>query len=151
MIYPHILRMSLSLVLFCLLTIFCAATALAAGDDWKEWRPIEPAHLTLKEPVVEKDADAEALFWEVRVADELEGSTPRTVLTHYLRIKIFTERGRETQSRVDIQFGKVGDREIKIKDIAGRTIKPDGSIVDLKKEDIFERTVVKVSGIKIKV
>lgn len=120
----------------------------AAGDN--DWLPVDPAYLTMKTPVVEADADAEALFWEVRVADEVEGGTPRTVLRHYVRIKIFTERGRESQSRVDILAPKVQGRETKIKDIAGRTIKPDGTIVELKKDDIFERTIVKASGFKVK-
>ncbi|MGI9105374.1 MAG: DUF3857 domain-containing protein [Pyrinomonadaceae bacterium] len=131
------------------LLFLCAAPVLAVGDQ--EWKPIDPAHLTLKAPMVERDADAEALFWEVRVADEVDGGEPRTVLSHYVRIKIFTERGRESQSKIEIAFGKVFGREIKIKDIAGRTIKPDGAIVELKKEDIFERTAQKASGIKIKV
>lgn len=120
----------------------------ARGD--KDWKPIDPAELALAAPTVEKDADAEALFWEVKVADEAEGGDPRTVLKHYVRIKIFNERGRESQSKVDILAPKVGSREIKINDIAGRTIKPDGTVVELKKEDIFERTVVKTSGGKVK-
>ncbi len=125
-----------------------SGTAAVVGD--KDWMPVEPSQMALKEPVVEKDADAEALFWQVRVADELDGSTPRTVLSHYVRIKVFTERGRESQGRVDIHFGKVGRVNIQVKDIAGRTIKPDGTIVELKKEDIFERTIVKASGVKVK-
>ena len=100
----------------------------------------------MKTSVVEKDADAEAIFWEVHVADELDGDTPRTVLTHYIRIKILTERGRESQSKIDIPYLK----NWSIKDIAARTIKPNGTIVELKKEDVFERTIVKSSGIKLK-
>jgi hypothetical protein len=130
------------LVLLCLFFMMPSA-AWAGGDDW---RPIDPADMALKAPVVEKDADAEAIFWEVKVADEIENKSPRTVLNHYLRIKIFTERGRESQSRIDIPyFGNWN-----IKDIAARTIKPDGSIVELKKEDVFEPTIVKANGLKLK-
>lgn len=117
--------------------------ALAGKDDWK---PIDPAHMALKAPIVEKDADAEAIFWEVKVQDELYGQLPQTVLNHYLRIKIFTERGRESESRIDIPF--LGN--YRINDIAGRTIKPDGTIVELKKDAIFERTILKANGLKIK-
>src|SRR5882724_5329123 len=116
----------------------------AHGEDWKI---IEPADLALKTPVVEKDADAEALFWEVRVDDNPEGDL---IFNHYVRIKVFTDRGRESQSKVDIPFGNLNGIEIRIKDIAARTIKPDGAIVELKKEDVFERTIVRVSGIKVK-
>ena len=135
--------------LVCLLALaFAAAPALARGD--KDWKPIDPSELSLSAPAVERDADAEALFWEVKVADEADGGEPRTVLEHYIRIKIFNDRGRESQSKIDIFAPKVGGREIKITDIAGRTIKPDGSIVELKKEDIFERTIIKTNGLKVK-
>jgi len=129
-----------------LLCLFMVATvpAMALGDDW---RPVNPAELALKAPVVEKDADAEALFWEVRVDDNSEGDL---IFTHYIRIKVFTERGRESQSKIDIPFGKLFRSEIKIQDISARTIKADGSIVELKKGDVFERTIVKASGLKVK-
>src|SRR6266566_69820 len=136
-------RSSIFLLLALICFFFLSASALAVGDDW---RPIDPADLALKTPVVEKDADAEALFWEVRVADEIQTGSARKVLNHYIRIKIFTERGRESQSRIDIPY--LGG--VSIKDIAARTIKPDGSIVEIKKEDVLERTIVKTGGLKLK-
>ena len=119
--------------------------ALAAGD--KDWKPVDPTELTLKEPKVEKDADAEAIFWEVRVDDSDEGSL---VFNHYLRVKIFNERGKEAFSKVDIPFGKIFGREVKVKDIAARTIKSDGSIIELNPKDIFEREVLRTGDIKQK-
>jgi uncharacterized protein DUF3857/transglutaminase superfamily protein len=73
------------------------------------------------------------------------------IFNHYVRVKIYTDRGKETQSKIQIPFGKFFGTEIKIQDIAARTIKPDGTVVDLKKEDVFESTQVKSSGAKIKV
>jgi hypothetical protein len=134
------LRSPLSVPLFALLLLYSAA---ARGSDWK---PVDPAELAMKEPVVEKDADAEAIFWDVRVADEVEGGGPRTVLEHYVRIKIFTERGRESQSKIDIPFLD----NWRVENIAARTIKPDGQIVELKKSDVFERTIIRGSGLKVK-
>ncbi|MGB9182014.1 MAG: DUF3857 domain-containing protein, partial [Pyrinomonadaceae bacterium] len=96
----------------------------------------------LKAPVVEKDADAEVLFWDVRMDDAEQD----LVFAHYIRIKVFTERGRESQSKIDITY--TGDT--KVKDVAARTIKPDGQIVEVKKEDVFERTIIKMSGLKVK-
>ena len=118
----------------------------AAGDDWK---PVDPGHLALKTSTVEKDADAEALFWEVRM-DDNDDPDGNLVFNHYIRVKVFTERGRESQSKIDLEYGKIYGGETKIQDIAARTIKPDGSIVELKKADIFERTIVKTSGVKIR-
>ena len=135
---------SISILLLIALTIGSFGstwtTATAAGE---EWRPLEPADLALKAPVVEPNADAEAIFWDVRVDD---GGADDLVLQHYVRIKIFTERGRDKHSKMDIPY--IGG--VKIKDIAARTIKADGSIVELAKEDIIEKTVVKVSGLKLR-
>jgi hypothetical protein len=118
-----------------------AAPAFAFGDQ--DWKPVDPAHLALKAPVVEKDADAEAIFWEVRVDDaEMD-----LIFTNYIRIKIFTERGRESQSKIDIIPFRVNAQ---IKDVAGRTIKPDGQIVELKKQDVFEKTIAKAGDLKLR-
>jgi hypothetical protein len=58
-----------TLVLLCLLAFF-AVPVWASGDDWK---PIDPAQLALKTSTVEKEADADGLFWEVRMDDNPEG------------------------------------------------------------------------------
>ncbi|HEX8177753.1 MAG TPA: DUF3857 and transglutaminase domain-containing protein [Pyrinomonadaceae bacterium] len=142
--FPSILTRSL--IAFAALSIFLATPAMAVGD--KEWKPVDPSELALKEPVVEKDADAEAIFWDVRVDDSDEGSL---VFNHYLRVKIFNERGKEAFSKVDIPFGKIFGREVKVKEIAARTIKADGSIIELNAKDIFEREVLRASGVKQKV
>ena len=130
--------------IFLPLTVIClflvAPGFVFAGD---EWRPVSPEELALKTSVVEKDADAEAIFWEVRIDDSL---VDELSFKNYIRVKIFTDRGKESQSKIDLQY--VGST--RIKDIAARVIKPDGSIVELKKEDIFERTLVKASGVKVK-
>jgi hypothetical protein len=124
-----------------------ASLAIPGGD---EWRPIEKAELESKTPLVDKDADAEVIFWEAKVVDEIEehieSTVPRTVINHYLRVKIFNDRGKESQSKIDIPY----DNDIEIRDLAARTIKPDGSIVELQKKDIFDRTIVKQGGNKVK-
>lgn len=130
--------------LFLCLLVISAAPVWAAGDDWK---PVDPAHLSMKNGTVEKEADAEAIFWEVKIDDNPDGNL---IFNHYIRVKVFTERGRESQSKIDLRYGKIFRNEIRINDIAARTIKPDGTIVELNKKDIFDRTVVKTDGLKYK-
>lgn len=140
---PPVFRLVLFTILIALVftsTFPRSASVLAVGE---EWRPVDAADIALKAPIVEPNADAEAIFWDIRVDD---GGANDLVLSHYVRIKIFNERGREKHSKIDLPY--VGG--IKIKDVAARTIKPDGSIVELAKEDILEKTVVKVSGLKLK-
>src|SRR5262245_2257952 len=109
---------------FLVYLMFFAAPAKAQIPAWK---PIDPAHLALKAPVVEKDADAEALLWEVYINTASDSGTD---FIHFVRVKIFTERGKETQSKIDIPYFS----DVSVKDIAGRTIKPDGTIIELKKD-----------------
>jgi hypothetical protein len=131
-------RLAIAASVLCLALIL--PIAVFAGDDWK---PVNPTDLALKTPLVESDADAEGLFWNVRVDD----SQPNELsLDHYLRVKIFSERGKESQSKIDIPYYS----STKIREIAARVIKPDGSIVELKKDDVFERTIVKANGVKVK-
>ncbi|HWN08116.1 MAG TPA: DUF3857 and transglutaminase domain-containing protein [Pyrinomonadaceae bacterium] len=128
----------ISLLTFCV----CLMPPLSAfaGDDW---RPVTPAELSSKTAGVEKDADAEGVFWEVRIDD----SQPDEIsLKNYIRVKIFTDRGKEKHSNIDIRYSGSS----RIKDIAARVIKADGTILELKKEDIFERTIAKANGFKEK-
>ena len=109
----------------------------------KEWREITPAELQMKTPKVEPDADAEAIFWEVRVDDS---SPDELVMKHYIRVKIFTDRGREKYSKIDISFVK----GVKIKDLMARVVKADGTFVEIAKTDIFDREIAKQDKAKIK-
>ena len=139
MMFPR-LSVPLYIPVCCLIISLFSSTALAGSDDWK---PVDPADLASKTPVVDKDADAEAIFWEVRIDD---GAAEELVFTNYIRVKVFNDRGKESQSRIDLPYFS----SFKIKDVAARTIKPDGTIVELKKEDVFERTIVKASGAILK-
>src|SRR5262249_34228599 len=86
--FPRLLMCPLALV--CLLVSGFATTA-RAGD---EWRTVDPAELALKDSVVEKNADAEALFWEVRMDDVDAGDLD---FTNYTPVKVIPERGKESQ------------------------------------------------------
>lgn len=131
-----------ALVLLLALVFFATTPTYARGD--KDWKALEPSELgAAAAPVVEKDADAEALFWEVVIDDS---QSYELSLKNYIRIKVFNERGRDAQSKIELPY--YGNHQIK--DIAARVIKPDGTIVELKKDDVFDRTVVKLSGVKVK-
>lgn len=121
--------------------LVAAWDSVSASSD--EWLPVSPDDLVLKAPKVEPGADAEAIFWDIRIDD---GGESDLVLSHYVRIKIFTERGREQQSKIEIPFFKGR----KIKDVAARTIKPDGSTAEVAKADIIEKEIVNLKGFKLK-
>ncbi len=115
---------------------------LADAQD-KNWRPIAPADLSSSEPSVEAGADAEAIFWEMRIDDS---SSSDLDIWHYVRVKIFTERGREKYSKFDIPYAK----GTKIRNLEARVTRSDGSSVEINSKEIFDREIVRASGVKVK-
>src|SRR5437016_4735942 len=86
-----------ALILSFLLSTFLAASAA-------DWPPLNPTDLTLKTPKIDPDAEAEALLWDVRMSSEYDGYQINSTQFHYIRIKIFSERGRDHHSTVDIEY-----------------------------------------------
>jgi hypothetical protein len=124
------------------LLMFCFALPILAAD----WQPLNPADLALKQSKNDPNADAEALFREVHVSNEQHGASyPKNIRSEYVRLKIFTERGKEF-GNVQIPYF----REERIFNIAGRTIHPDGSVTELGKDSIFDKVIEK-RGAKTKV
>ena len=130
-----------------LLSLCILSMCLFTVPSWAmDWKPISPEDLALKKARVDPAADAEALFWEITVADAASNNQyPYTMYTHYLRIKIFTDRGVKEFGTVDLDYA--GKEHIS--DLAARTIEPDGSIQELQKDAVFDRVVVKGHGLKV--
>ncbi len=133
------------------LMLLWGAASLAAVD----WQPFTKDELAETKPRIDARAGAEALLWEVHVEDvdqrtyEIQLARPsllaslpnaaphatlNTVLDNYLRIKIYNNAGRDRFSTIHIAYG--GNNSIL--DIAGRTIQPDGKILELSKDAIFD-------------
>jgi transglutaminase-like putative cysteine protease len=118
-------------------------TVPAAAADWPL---LAPADLALTQPRVDPNADAEVLLWDVRLTDSDELDDVATILEHHLRIKIFTDRGREAHGKVDLTYVN-GTR---VRDVQGRTIAPNGTITELRGQDIFDRTIIEADGLKLR-
>ena len=113
-----------------------------------KWAPIQPAQLAAQAPRIDPDADAEAVFWRTWVTDRMIGGRqPQTIKEQYVRIKIFTERGVQEHATIDLLSAS---DEISIGDLRARTIKSDGRIVEVPGRSIFERTVSKAGGVKVR-
>ncbi len=112
-----------------------------------EWKPVDAADLALTSPRVDPAADAEALFWEVWVADAAANNQyPFTTYTHYVRLKIFNDRGVKRFGTVDIEYrGKQY-----ISEVAARTIHPDGSIQEMGHDAIFNHIIEKRKHEKVR-
>jgi Domain of Unknown Function with PDB structure (DUF3857)/Transglutaminase-like superfamily len=112
------------------------------------WLPITDAEREMKAPVVEKDAGVEALFWRVHVRDEvMAGQELQRVFYHYVRLKVFDEKGKEKAATIDLPFSD----KTSILYVVGRTIKADGTEVDLKKDSVYDRDLIRAGRSKLRV
>jgi hypothetical protein len=119
-------------------SVLCAVASAprpsSAGDDWL---PVPPADLALKDNPASPGAHAMILY---RASDmDSKASSVR----EYVRIKIFTQEGTK-EGDIELPFNR---QQVNIMDIRGRTIHPDGSIVNFEGK-AFEKTIVKASGFK---
>src|SRR5271154_7552023 len=91
----------------------------SAGDDWL---PIPPEDLALKDNPASPGAHAMILYRSSDM-DSKESS-----VREYVRIKIFTQEGTK-EGDIELPFNR---QQVNIMDIRGRTIHPDGSIVNFE-------------------
>lgn len=109
----------------------------------EDWQPIDSELLKRTQPKLDPDADAEYILHKTRVEDRvLGGSDVVLIYSYYVRMKIYTERGKERYSTIDIAAPGDG----MIRELKGRTILPDGKVVPLEKDSVFERDVKRPSG-----
>jgi hypothetical protein len=129
-----------------------ALLILAGPPAWSSpgyasgWAKVDPRDPALAAPAVSPTADAEVILWEITVVDRGSWDATQSEISHHLRIKVFNERGRDALSRVDIPYRQ----GLSIGDFAARTIQPDGSVFELQKKALFDRTILKSAGVKVK-
>ena len=115
-----------------------------------EWLPVTAAERQVTTPAVDVNAGVEALFWRVHVMDEFPGNQDiQRVLYHYIRLKIFSEKGKEAAATIDIPL-----RRANLHPLTSSSAVPssaDGTVVELKKDSVYERDVVRAGGRKRKV
>ena len=133
--FPLLLPVTIALALW-------TAPARAGG-----WPAIRPQDLALRQGQVDASADAEAIDWEIVVVDDWSGDIIKSTETQRRRIKLFNARALDGFRRIDIPYSKGTD----LADVAARTIRPDGSVIEVKKGDIKERTLAKGAGLKERV
>jgi hypothetical protein len=114
------------------------------SGDATAWPEITQAEKSLTKVPEDPEADAVVLLKTrdgriLRKADDLVN-----VLQHHWRLKVLTERGK--------QYGAVRIRATKgsrVDAIEARTIKPDGTIVPVAPDQIFDKVVLRVGSYTI--
>jgi transglutaminase-like putative cysteine protease len=109
------------------------------------WPALDPAERTATAPTIDPAASMEVLARETTIDDsDLSSSSA----DHYFRIKVFNKAGVDRLAKIEIPFDRSSGS---VTGIEARTIKPDGTIVELKKSDVFERDVMKVGDVRRRV
>ena len=124
-----------------------ALTATAGVARAADWPVIPAAETALKAPRIDPQADAEALLWDVRLTDSDERDELSTILQHHVRIKVFSDRGREAHGTVELIYTP----SRRVRDIEGRTVAPNGTVTELRSQDVFDRDIIRASGFKVRV
>jgi hypothetical protein len=131
---------------YCLPRHVAAQQRTRPPEEFIQWLQISEFDRQLKNAIVKKDSGAEILLWRVHVVDEYVGDGLQRVLYNYVRMKIFNADGKEKAGTVDLPY-----KDSNILDVSGRTIKPDGSIIELDRKSVYKQDLVRASGRKEKV
>jgi transglutaminase-like putative cysteine protease len=128
-----------SIVILSLIMVASPRRVRATAD----WLPVPPEDLAMKDNPASPGADAMILYRE-NVVDVRKTSSDGDSDEEYFRIKIFTKEGAK-QGHIEIPFNKEWED---VSYVAGRTIRPDGSIVKFDGH-VLETAVEKGGGFKV--
>jgi hypothetical protein len=123
-----------SLVSIGILAVLLQSETSRAKDDWL---PVPPEDLALKDNPASPGAHAMILYRESFI------DADKSSETDYVRIKIFTEKGKEA-GNVELPYSRI---QSTIEDLRARTIRPDGTVVNFEGK-AFDKELVKGAGIK---
>ncbi len=123
------------------LVAYAAAKPAAAVGDWPE---ISPEERSLTRVSEDPEADAVILIKTRNGRIVEKGADTVNVLDYHWRIKILNERGK--------RYGEVripAQKYSRVSNLAARTIKPDGTVVPVTPDQIFEKVVLQVGDFKL--
>lgn len=117
--------------------IVALALLLSSLSAWAKdkWDAVAAADLAAKESTSSPGADAEILLSRQVINSNWGEST----LDHYVRTKIYTQKGVEDWGRFRAEIAP----RARVRNLAGRVVKADGTIVELQKSDFHESVLVK--------
>ncbi len=120
--------------LLLLLPFFVAACSSAHGVTWQQPTAEE---LTMTADSFAPNADAIYLYVEEKTDASMK---TRSV---YVRLKVLREAGKRYG---DVELGTFGE-DFQFKDVHGRTIHPDGTVIDFKGKP-YKKTIIKAGRLK---
>jgi hypothetical protein len=120
-----------------------AAAKRPAGDAGSDWPEITAAEKALTKIDADPEAGAVILRQSRDGRIQQKADDFVNVLRYHWRLKVLNDRGKE--------FGEVhirGGKYSRVDAIEARTIKPDGSIVPVPPDQIFEKVAFQVGSVR---
>jgi hypothetical protein len=139
------LRMHRTIVSIMVLLLAVASRLSLAQDRYDEWRPVTAVDWQ----VAENDSlgiHHAVIIYDGTIIDDRDLAERTTLISWYLRVRVFDQKGMEDFRTVEIPFPK-GARILKLK---ARTLKSDGREVEVGPEGIYEKTVLSYGSKRIK-
>jgi hypothetical protein len=127
------------------LSLFLLWNLTLYGQNNFTWLPITEIDWKISKDSAKGVFEAVMIFEKV-FSDESQLIDEECYLTVYRRIKILNARGK-TWADVQLPYDS---KKSKVTNITGRTILPDGTIFELKNEQILEKDAFKTEEVKIK-
>jgi hypothetical protein len=127
-----------------LLLCWCALLVVRLSAYASSWAPLDPEELRRTASPLDAEAGAEVLIRDVDVDNDLfNGATIR----YHVRIRVYNERGLEKVSKIDLPYA----RGTRISGLEARTIKPDGTVLELNRKDVYDREVARIGSYRERV
>lgn len=119
----------------------CLFVSFSWGASGSGFEPLTDEELSLDAPKVDPEADAEYLYLSTSVDDSSAGSD--RIWRYSRKLKIFTEQGVKDLNVFTLQYTKGYSW---IKDFSARVTNPDGTVIELGKRDLHDKTVFETNG-----
>ena len=125
-----------------LFLVVAAVWMSAAGFGATKWDSVPPEDLAATASKSAPGSDIEVLFSR----HTLDCYSGENYLLHYVRVKIYTQKGVERQSIIYFD----SEKRHSVANVQARVVRPDSTSVELKKEDVKVTTLVKKGGVEIR-
>lgn len=106
----------------------------------EKWRDIDPAEFALTESEIDPGYGAEILFSETKYRQMVVSDKVDEIIEHYMRFRVYNELGVSQLANWKLVYNSEDGR---IKDMRGRTVKPDGTVYELIDDQIFDTELVR--------
>jgi hypothetical protein len=137
---PAISRQNLDRWFWPGLCVLLIPAALAAPSK-PEWKPVAPADLAATAPLIEPDAPAEVIFWNIE-QDDTDFPGERR-FNNYVRFKVFAPDKAQGITRISGLVPSGSAAHLEDVDLRARLVLPDGSVKEFGKEAVRERSAAK--------